>query len=148
MIIVERLHPEAKLPTRATPDSVGLDLHAFLLTESGRPNTKMIAPRSSVLIPTKIKVQPPESCYFMIHSRSGLAKLNLFTTTGTIDPDYRGEIFVMLYNGGMETQYIKHEDRIAQLVLHYYPLSHEDDIVEGKVDETERGEKGFGSSGR
>jgi dUTP pyrophosphatase len=145
MIIVERLHPDAKLPTRSTPESVGLDLYAFLLTEGGRPNTALIPPRQTKMIPTRIKVQPPEGFYFMIHSRSGLAKNNVFTTTGTIDPDYRGEIQVLLYNGGYESHYVRHEDRIAQLVLH--PVCFED-IKDHMVNETIRGEKGFGSSGR
>ena len=81
-------------------------------------------------------------------SRGGLASKSIFVANapGIIDPDYRGEIMVILYNGGHETYYIQHEDRIAQLIAIQAQMT---GIVELEItDETERGEGRLGSTGR
>lgn len=83
----------------------------------------------------------------MVVSRSGLALRGIFVTNapGILDPDYRGEIEVLLYNGGHEAHYVKHGDRIAQLIFApFTPASVRE--VEA-LSETERGAKGFGSTG-
>lgn len=149
MLTVKRLHPEAKLPTRATPQSIGLDLYALLLTETGRPNTALVPPRTSKIIRTGWAVKPEAGYAVFVCSRSGLAyKECLFVTNspGVIDPDYRGEIMVLLYNGGHESYYVKHEDRIAQLVL--LPCKAHDVALAEELNPTQRGDAGFGSTGR
>lgn len=139
--------PGAKPPIRAYNESVGLDLYAFLLTESGRPNRAIIPPRTTRLIPTGISAKPPPGHAILVCSRSGLATRSIFVTNapGVIDPDYRGEIQVLLYNGGHETSYVEHEQRIAQLIV--VPLPHVETRIVESFAPTERGAKGFGSRG-
>lgn len=149
MLEILRKHPQALLPRRATSRSVGLDLHAFLLTESGRPNTAILSPRSTRMIPTGLIVRPPEGHAVFVCSRSGLAaERSIFVTNapGVVDPDFRGEICVLLYNGGFESYYVKHEDRIGQLVVLPCPVMPFTEVTE--MDLTERGEAGWGSTGR
>lgn len=154
-IRIRKLDPRAQLPIRATPRSVGLDIFAFLISESGRPNTAMIPPRTTKAIPTGLIMAPPEMpplkpYALYVCSRSGLARnLSLFVTNapGVVDPDYRGEIQVLLYNGGHESQYIQHGDRIAQIVM--LPTAIPEIVEDPDLDlNTERGAAGFGSTGR
>jgi dUTP pyrophosphatase len=146
---IQKMDWQATLPTRGTPNSVGLDLHAFLISESGRPNKALIPPKSTRAIGTRLIVEPPEGYAVYVCSRSGLAKnLSLFVTNapGVVDPDYRGEIVVLLYNGGHEAQYIEHGQRIAQMVMLATPIL---EIEEAVIDtNTLRGDAGFGSTGR
>lgn len=145
---IRRMDERVILPTRGTPNSVGLDLHAYLISESGRANKALVPPRSTRSIPTGLIVQPPEGYAIFVCSRSGLAKnLSLFVTNspGVVDPDYRGEIQVLLYNGSHEAQYIEHGQRIAQIVMLAAPVI---EYEEGELDmNTERGDRGFGSTG-
>lgn len=147
---IKRLSEEAQLPTHATPQSVGLDLHAFLLTETGRPNKAMIPPKTTRPIRTGLIIKPPSGHSIFVCSRSGLAKdYSIFVTNSpsVIDPDYRGELFVLLYNGGFEPYWVQHQDRIGQLIVlpcvPAFPL----EVAELDMN-TERGASGFGSSGR
>lgn len=146
---IQKMDARAMLPTRGTPNSIGLDLHAFLISESGRANKALIPPRSTRSIPTGLIVSPPVGYAVFVCSRSGLAKnLSLFVTNapGVVDPDYRGEIQVLLYNGSHEAQYIEHGQRIAQIVVLPTPII---ELEEGEVDmNTIRGDAGFGSTGR
>lgn len=149
-LLIKRKHPDAKLPYRGTENSVGLDLYACLIADSGRPNTMLIPPKTTRGVPTGLIVAPPEGYALFVCSRSGLAKEHsLFVTNapGVIDPDYRGEVMVLLYNGGHEAYYVRHGDRVGQLIalpalimtmleMDNLPLN------------TSRGEKGFGSTGR
>lgn len=149
MIGIFKRHPDAKLPFRASEQAVGYDLSAFCLTETGRPNKLLIPPRSTRAVPTGLTIIPPSGYSIFIASRSGMAKeRSLFVTNapGIIDPDYRGEIMVLLYNGGVESHYISHEERVGQMILlPYKPFS----FYELKeLDQTPRGEAGFGSTGR
>jgi len=143
-----RKDPRVKLPSRAMDDAVGFDIYAFLLTESGRPSTKMVPQKNTVAIPTGIVVKPPPGFFVQCCSRSGLAMKSLFVANapGIIDPDYTGEILVLLFNGSYETQYVQHEQRIAQLILSPIVAC---DIVEVKnpILSKGRGEAGFGSTG-
>lgn len=149
LLQIKRLHPSAKLPLQATPNSVGLDLFALLISDTGRTNTALIPPRNTRMIRTGIACSPPQGYALFVCSRSGLAyKESLFVTNapGVVDPDYTGEIMVLLYNGGIEPYYVKHEDRIAQLVMMPCapPLI---DVVEN-LQPSIRGDAGFGSTGR
>lgn len=146
---VFRSDPRATIPSHANPGAIGYDISAFLLTERGQPSKKLCPPKSTTAIPTGLILSPPPNFYLQVMSRSGLAKnLSLFVANspGIIDPDYIGELFILLFNGGYETQYILHEWRIAQIVLAPIVLS---EIVEITTPPTSlgRGAAGFGSTG-
>src|SRR5215472_13564179 len=108
---VYKKDPRAKLPVRSPESAIGLDVFAFLLTESGRPSSRAIHLKGVTSIPTGLIVQPPPGYFIQTCSRSGLAQRGVFVANspGVIDPDYTGELFVLLFNGGYETQYVAHE---------------------------------------
>lgn len=138
-LLIKRLNDKAILPIRGTEKSIGYDLYAtedFIIGELGRD-----------LIPTGIAIQLPPNTYGQIAPRSSLA-LNhgLQTGAGIIDEDYRGEIKVLLFNLSKDVYYGKKGDKIAQLIIHditYYPTQEVQSI-----NETKRGIKGFGSTGK
>jgi dUTP pyrophosphatase len=103
-----------------------------------------------VVIPTGWKMHLPEGVYGRIAPRSGLAvRLGLDVGAGVIDPDYRGEVGVVLFNHGQNTVTIMPGDRIAQLVLEQVrivPVT-EVESVSSSASASERGEGGFGSTG-
>jgi dUTP pyrophosphatase len=138
---------DAKLPTQGTEESVGYDLYAYIKTEDGRPSKKLIAPHTVQNVPTGIAMEPNTGYFATVCSRSGIAKqgLSVCNSPGVIDPDYRGEIRVLLHNGGYEYQTIHHEDRIAQLI--FFPATYIEVVEAETLSETGRGEKGFGSTG-
>lgn len=130
-----------KLPKYETPMSAGLDLAAYI-PDGG---SIVIAPGERRLIPTGLHIALPQGYEAQIRPRSGLALkkgITVLNSPGTIDADYRGEIGVLLINLGQEPFEIKGGDRIAQMVI----AKHERikfELVE-TLDETERGEGGFG----
>jgi dUTP pyrophosphatase len=141
---VKRL-PHARgleLPAYATPGSAGMDLRAAL-TE---PIT--LNPGERVAVPTGLIVEIPEGYEGQVRPRSGLAirkGLTVVNAPGTIDPDYRGELKVLLINLGNEPVKIERGDRIAQLVIS--PVARARLIEVHEVSTTVRGEGGFGSTG-
>lgn len=147
-----KMHPDVLPPRLGTPDSVGADIHAYLKTESGRPSKMMIPARAVRAIPTGLIVSPQAEHALFVCSRSGMAKnqtLFVANSPGVIDPDYRGEVFVLLYNGGDQPQWVEHEHRIAQLVQlkATLPMPVESQFnLANQV--TLRGDAGFGSTGR
>lgn len=145
---VKRLHPQAQLPRSYSEQAVGLDLYACLWSAEGRPNTAILPPRTTRSISIQIAVEAPPGVFLTVCSRSGLAKKSIFVANapGIIDPDYRGEVAVLLYNGGHETYYVKHGDRVAQLVA--TPIVLFSCLETDVLSETQRGENGFGSTGR
>lgn len=109
----------------------------------------LIPPNNSRLVRTGLAIQPPDGYAVFICSRSGMAKdRSIFVTNapGVIDPDYRGEICVLLYNGGYESHYVQHGDRVGQMIALPVPRVELQEVDE--LDPTFRGENGFGSSGR
>lgn len=142
-----RLHADALLPTLAYGESAAWDLHAYLMSSEKRPLNITIPPHQTRLIGTGLAMRPPRGSVILVCSRSGLASKSVFVTNapGIVDPDYTGEIKVALHNAGFEAHYVKHADRIAQALI--VPLTvcelHE---VEN-LPTTERGERGFGSTG-
>ena len=124
--------------TRAHSTDAGLDLHSPIRTE--------LAPFGSVIIDTGVHIELPKGTVGLIKSKSGLMTKYGITSDGTIDEDYRGSIRVMLFNHSREFYMVEKGDKISQLVI--IPILRPDvEIVEHLTD-TERGEKGFGSSGR
>jgi dUTP pyrophosphatase len=143
----KKMFPDAILPRNWSKESVGYDIHAYSKTETGRPNKIMLPPHFTKNVSTGLQIEPPPGYFIMVCSRSGLAKVSVFVANapGIVDPDYRGELKVLLYNGGFQTHYIQHEDRIAQIVM--VPVTSMGVLETEVLSETERGEQGFGSTG-
>jgi dUTP pyrophosphatase len=132
------------LPGYATPLSAGMDVRAALIQQR-----VTILPGERQLIPTGLQVQIPEGYEIQVRPRSGLAikyGITMLNSPGTIDADYRGEIMVIAINHSDEPFVIEHGERIAQLIVAAVVQAN---IIEAEsLDETSRGEGGFGSTGR
>ena len=131
------------LPAYQTKGAAGLDLYCKT------DNRIVIEPKKTVKVDTGVKVQIPEGYFGAIYPRSSTGvkkKIMLANTVGIIDSDYRGEIMIYLYNYGEEEQTIENGDRIAQLVIQPYE-QFEIEAVDS-LDNTDRGEGGFGSTGK
>jgi len=135
-------------PSRATQGSSGFDLRADLLRLSEASRELRLKPQESRLVPTGIRVAMRQGLEGQIRPRSGLAakhNVTVLNAPGTIDSDFRGELQVLLINLGQDEFCIRHGDRIAQLVFVTLPsISLE---LSQNLTQTERGEKGFGSTG-
>lgn len=142
----KKLVPDVEPPTRAYGEPAGWDIAAYCISETGRAIQTVLPPRTTRLISTKLVVLPPPGHFLAVCSRSGLATHSIFVANapGIIDPDYTGELKVLLYNGGHESAYINHGKKVAQLVILPYLRSGLAEIDE--LPTTERGEKGIGSS--
>jgi len=130
------------LPEYATGQSAGLDLKAALETPL------LLEPGHRFLIPTGLYLELPPGYEAQIRPRSGLALkqgLTLLNSPGTIDPDYRGEIGVILINLGMETARIMPGDRIAQMVIASFQQIQWQAVE--TLETTQRGSGGFGHTG-
>lgn len=134
---------EGILPSYGTEHSAGLDLHCKT------DNDIVIKPKETVKIHTGLKVEIPEGYFGAVYPRSstGVKKqLMLANTIGVIDSDYRGELMIFFYNYGDNEQVIKNGDRLAQLIIQPYLKCQ---IVESdNLSDSQRGEGGFGSTGR
>lgn len=141
-VSVKLLDPRARVPAYGSVDAAGADLYA--LTDG--PVT--VAPGQTVLIHTGLALAIPKGYVGLIYARSGLATkqgLAPANKVGVIDADYRGELMVSLYNHSGEERTVNSGDRIAQLVIAPY-LTAAFEVAE-ELDDTVRGEGGFGSTG-
>ena len=130
------------LPGYATDGAAGADLRAAI-TEP-----LVIPPGGTASVPTGLRVALPEGTEMQVRPRSGLAARHAVTvlnSPGTVDADYRGEVRVLLVNHGAEAFLIERGDRIAQAVI--APVTRAR-FETGTLDDTPRGEGGFGSTGR
>ena len=130
------------LPEYATPQSAGVDLRANI------DESVELKPLSRALIPTGLHIALPEGYEAQIRPRSGLAikkGITCLNTPGTIDADYRGDIGVILINLSSEPFIVNPGERIAQMIINKFEQA-EFELVE-ELDETERGEGGFGHTG-
>ncbi len=130
------------LPAYETPSSAGMDVRARL--ES--PVT--LKPLQRALIPTGLRIQLPQGYECQVRPRSGLALkhgISLVNTPGTIDADYRGEIGIIVINLSDEPYTITNGERIAQLVIKEYVNVTWEQV--DRIDETTRGDGGFGHTG-
>lgn len=141
VVSVKRLRPEARLPERATETAAGLDLFACLPD----PGYITIGPDPR-LVPTGIAIELPPGFEAQVRPRSGLYRGGVACSFGTIDSDYRGEVFVTLHTVGSCKMYrVRDGDRIAQLVVQRLP-----EVILQEADEltvTARGAGGHGSTG-
>jgi dUTP pyrophosphatase len=139
MISVQLLDNNAKIPTKANPNDAGFDLYSVLDT--------VIPPKQRKTVRTGIAIQMPEHFAGLIWPRSGLSvKQGIDVLAGVVDSGYRGEIMVCLYNTSDEVVGINTGDRIAQIIFQEVPrVSME---VHETLGSSQRGDNGFGSSGK
>ena len=137
-LLVSLTHPEAIIPKQATTKAAGYDLYSV--------DTAIIPPNCINRFHTGVHLQFPRNTYGRIASRSGLAaKHGITTEGGVIDPDYTGEIIVIVHNTSKNAYTVNSGDRIAQLILEKFvsaPIQ-----VVSNFSNTERGTNGFGSTG-
>ncbi len=136
------------LPTYETAGAAGADIRANF-PEEERAGGALLAPMERKLLPTGVRVAIPQGFEMQIRPRSGLALkhgISLPNTPGTIDSDYRGPLGVLLVNLGSDPFPIQHGDRIAQVII--APVVQAQFTMVARLAGTERGEGGFGSTGR
>lgn len=140
-VYVKKLNEDAKIPEYMSENAVGADVNSI---------ENVIIPVGKVkLVKTGLAPEIPNNLEIQVRSRSGLAAKNgvfVLNSPGTIDPDYTGEIGVILANFGEKDFEVKKGDRIAQLVISEKPLAQFKEKI-GDLKETERGSGGFGHTG-
>ena len=141
-IAVKKLREGAALPTRWSASAAGYDLRACI------EESVIIAPGATAMVGTGLSIAVPEGYFGAVFARSGLAAkqgVRPANCVGVCDSDYRGEIRVSLINRGREDFTVHPGDRIAQLM--FAPVLHAVFEEAETLDETARGEGGFGSTG-
>lgn len=137
-----KIMTDGKIPSYQTSGSCGIDLYC------SNDEDIIINPGDMKKINTGLRVQIPQGFFGAVYPRSSTGvkrQLMLANTVGVIDSDYRGEIMIFMYNYGNDPQVIKNGDRVAQLVIQPYERC---ELVQVEsLDETDRGESGFGSTG-
>lgn len=139
---IKLLTPTAKVPTRGSEYAAGYDLYA--------DETVVIPAGETRLVHLGFMTEMPSSHWAAIYPRSGLASkqgLRLANCVGVIDPDYRGEWMIALYNDSSDARLVSQGDRIAQCVIHENLHPRDGWEVVDEVSDTERGVGGFGSTG-
>ena len=141
-VYIKKLKDSAKMPSYGSDFSAGADLYG------AEDSPVCIAPGKTEFIGTGIAAEIPEGYVGLVYARSGLAckrGLAPANKVGVVDADYRGEVMVALHNHSNEPKTIEHGERIAQMVIARHEQA---EFVEVEVlDETERGEGGYGHTG-
>lgn len=141
-IRIKKLNENAKIPVYSSEEAAGADLYAL----NGCDIT--IKPGETKLIHTQVSLHIPKGLVGLVYARSGLATkkgLAPANKVGVIDSDYRGEIMVPLHNHSNTDQMVGDGERIAQMIFMPYIQGAFEEV--DTLDETERGDKGFGSTG-
>ncbi len=141
-ISVQKIHSDSVLPELKTVGSAGYDLFAYA------KDGMTAEPMKVCLVPTGLRFEIPSGFDFEIRPRSGLSTKHMLlipNSPGTIDSDYRGELFIPILNLSKEVFQITHSMRIAQLLIR--KTIHTEWIVSDSLLDTERGAGGFGSTG-
>lgn len=133
-----KLEPWAYMPERAYPTDAGADLRT--------PYAETVEPRGSVVIDTGVHIELPPNTVGMLKSKSGLNVKHGITSEGVIDVGYTGSIQVKLYNHSDKPYEFKAGDKISQLVI--MPILTPTFELVDELEETERGNGGFGSTGK
>ena len=139
--------PAIALPSYETSGAAGADLRANFPPQDHAGIT--LAPGARALVPTGLSLEIPEGYEAQIRPRSGLALkhgITLPNSPGTIDSDYRGPVGVIVMNAGADPFHIAHGERIAQMVI--APVVRAAFDLVDRLDDTDRGQGGFGSTGR
>ena len=140
---IKKLNENAIIPTYATEYAAGADLYACMNEDA------TINPGETCFIKTGLAMEVPVGYAGLIYARSGLSckkGLAPANKVGVIDSDYRGEIMVALHNHSNETVIVKSGERIAQLVIAPYIVAAFNQVNE--LEDTTRGDRGFGSTGK
>lgn len=143
--LLDNFSDDLELPSYESVLAAGADIRA----STPEKTPIVLAPGERGLIPTGFAMALPPGYEAQIRPRSGLAfkhGVTCLNTPGTIDADYRGEVRVLLINHGSEAFRIEHGERIAQMVI--APITQPKFVVSKDLDDTARGEGGFGSTGR
>ena len=137
-IKIKRLHQEATLPKYAKEDDAGMDFYSN--------ETMTLQPGERKLIPTGIAMAIPKGYVGLIWDKSGVAtKFGLKTMAGVIDAGYRGEIKILVHNLSNQEYVIEKGNKVAQMLIQ--PVEQKQLLEVNELDETDRGEGGFGSTG-
>jgi len=142
-IVVHGSFESGKTPVYSSAQASGADIEAFI------SEPLVIKAGQRAIIPTGISLEIPEGYEAQIRPRSGLAinhGITVLNSPGTIDADYRGEVKIILINTGDTDFTINSGDRIAQIV--FSPVIRAEFYPNARLSETDRGEGGFGSTGR
>ena len=140
---IKKLRDNAQMPTYGSEFAAGADMYAAI------DEAVTIEPNETKLIPTGLAFEIPEGYAGFVYARSGLASkkgLAPANKVGVIDADYRGEVMVALHNHGTEAQTVEAGERIAQMII--APFVTVNYVFSDELDDTVRGEGGFGSTGR
>ena len=140
---IKKLRDNAQMPTYGSEYAAGADMYAAL------DEAVTIEPGETKFIPTGLAFEIPEGYAGFVHARSGLASkrgLAPANKVGVIDADYRGEVMVALHNHGKDSQTVEAGERVAQMII--APFVAVNYVFSDELDETVRGEGGFGSTGR
>lgn len=136
---IVKFSPEATLPKRAHSDDAGLDLFGL--------EDVILSPREGKVARTGIAIALPKGYVGLVADRSSLAKKGVKTAGGVIDAGYRGEIHIVLWNISNDPIHLKAGERIAQLLIFPIATPAVNEVKEFDH-ETDRGAKGFGSTGK
>ena len=131
-------YEDSQAPTRGSDEAAGYDLYSY--------ESETVVPKQIKLIDTGISIRVPEGTYGRIAPRSSVSKRGILINAGVIDRDYRGPVKVMVHNLSNNSYIIKKNDRIAQLILEKIKTPPVELVEE--LDDTIRGEGGFGSTGK
>jgi dUTP pyrophosphatase len=134
---VRRVHPEAKLPVYGHPGDAGLDLFSVV--------DRALAPGEVFAVPTGIQVAIPTGFVGLIWDKSGLSLKRVHRLAGVVDAGYRGEVQVVMINLGPDPFAVRKGMKIAQMLIQ--PVAALRVVESDNLDDTSRGEGGFGSTG-
>jgi dUTP pyrophosphatase len=134
---VRRIHPEAKLPVYGHPGDAGLDLFSVV--------DRVLAPGDVFAVPTGVQMAIPAGFVGLIWDKSGISLEKIHRLAGVVDAGYRGEVQVVMINLGREPFNIKKGTKIAQMLIQ--PVAAVQVVESDDLDDTSRGEGGFGSTG-
>lgn len=141
---IMKLHTGAIIPKHQTEFSAGCDLHACI-----PDGVISIQPKEWKKVPTGLVIEIPDGYFGGVYPRSGNAfkyGINNINSVGIVDADYRGECCVLLFNNSDKPFIVEHGDRIGQLVVQPYVKVEFNEV--NTLSETERGDGGFGSTGK
>jgi len=138
MVKIKKMHEDAKQPIYSSEGAAGCDFYSL--------NEVMLKPGEITKVSTGVALEIPKGFYLRIEDRSGLAVKGIHKVGGIIDSDYRGEIFIVLYNSGKDFYKIEKHDRIAQGIISEVLEVEFEEVKE--LGETKRGEGGFHSTGK
>jgi dUTP pyrophosphatase len=134
---VKWIHPDANIPTYGHPGDAGMDLFAVV--------DRTLAPGEVFAVPTGIQVAIPAGFVGLIWDKSGLSLKGVHRLAGVVDAGYRGEVQVVMINLGKEPFALKKGMKIAQMLIQ--PVAAVTIVESDTLDDTSRGEGGFGSTG-